>query len=47
MKRVADDLLPKPRVFHPWPEQRFAVKHPRWEPYAGKPLVRFSAGRAP
>jgi hypothetical protein len=31
---------------HPWPEQRFAVKHPRWEPYAGKPLVRFRAGGA-
>jgi hypothetical protein len=22
----------------------FAVKHPRWEPYAGKPHVRFWAG---
>jgi hypothetical protein len=22
----------------------FAVKHPRWEPYAAKPLVRFCAG---
>ena len=28
------------------PEQTFAVKHPRWEPYAGKPLVRFCAGGA-
>ena len=46
MKRLADDYLPKPRVLHPWPEQRFAVKHPRWEPYAGKPLVRFRAGGA-
>ena len=26
--------------------QRFAVKHPRWEPYAGKPHVRFCAGGA-
>ena len=26
------------------PEQRIAVKHPRWEPYAGKPHVRFCAG---
>ena len=25
---------------------RPAVKHPRWEPYAGKPHVRFYAGRA-
>ena len=24
----------------------FAVTHPRWEPYAGKPHVRFCAGRA-
>ena len=23
-----------------------AVTHPRWEPYAGKPLVRFCAGGA-
>ena len=21
----------KPRILHPWPQQRFAVKHPRWE----------------
>src|SRR6476646_6893650 len=26
--------------------KRFAVTHPRWEPYAGKPLVRFCAGGA-
>jgi RNA-directed DNA polymerase len=25
---------------------RFAVTHPRWEPYAGKPHVRFWAGGA-
>ena len=24
----------------------FAAKHPRWEPYAGKPHVRFCAGGA-
>ena len=29
MKRLADDWLPQPRILHPWPEQRFAVKHPR------------------
>ena len=46
MKRLADDFLPKPRILHPWPKQRFPVKHPRWEPYAGKPLVRFCAGGA-
>ena len=26
--------------------QTFAVTHPRWEPYAGKPHVRFCAGGA-
>jgi len=44
--RLADDYLPKPRILHPWPQQRFAVKHPRWEPYAGMPHVRFCAGGA-
>jgi hypothetical protein len=29
MGRLAADWLPKPRVLHPWPSQRFAVKHPR------------------
>ena len=29
MTRLIDDWLPKPRVLHPWPNQRFAVKHPR------------------
>ena len=24
--------------------KRFAVTHPRWEPYAGKPHVQFCAG---
>ena len=43
---LADQWLPKPRILHPWPNQRFAVKHPRWEPYAGKPHVRFCAGGA-
>jgi group II intron reverse transcriptase/maturase len=44
--RLVDDWIPKPRVLHPWPSVRFAVKHPRWEPYAGKPHVRFCAGGA-
>jgi group II intron reverse transcriptase/maturase len=44
--KIADDWLPKPRILHPWPNQRFAVKYPRWEPYAGKPPVRFCAGGA-
>ncbi len=46
IKRLADDWLPKPRILHPWPRERFAVKHPRWEPYAGIPPVRFCAGGA-
>jgi group II intron reverse transcriptase/maturase len=29
MAKLADDFLPKPRVLHPWPSVRFAVKHPR------------------
>ena len=43
---LADRWLPRPRITHPWPSERFAVKHPRWEPYAGKPPVRFCAGGA-
>lgn len=46
MGQLADHWLPKPRILHPWPNQRFAVKHPRWEPYAEKPLVRICAGGA-
>jgi RNA-directed DNA polymerase len=46
MGGLARDFLPSPRVLHPWPSDRFAVKHPRWEPYAGKPPVRFCAGGA-
>ena len=29
MTKIADAWLPQPRILHPWPEQRFAVKHPR------------------
>jgi len=46
MERLAERWLPKPRISHPWPSQRFRVKHPRWEPYAGIPPVRFCAGGA-
>jgi hypothetical protein len=28
------------------PNRRLVVSHPRWEPYAGKPHVRFCAGGA-
>ena len=43
---LAREWLPQPKILHPWPERRFAVKHPRWEPYAGIPPVRFCAGGA-
>ena len=29
MAKLAAEWLPPPRVLHPWPNQRFAVKHPR------------------
>ena len=46
MTALANEFLPRPKILHPWPERRFAVKHPRWEPYAGIPHVRFCAGGA-
>jgi hypothetical protein len=35
IEKLAADFLPKPRILHPWPSERFVVKHPRWEPDAG------------
>jgi group II intron reverse transcriptase/maturase len=29
MAKLADEFLPKPRILHPWPSARFAVRHPR------------------
>jgi hypothetical protein len=29
MKRLIEDWLPKPRILHPWPDKRFAVRYPR------------------
>ena len=29
MTKLTDSWLPPPRILHPWPDQRFAVKHPR------------------
>jgi RNA-directed DNA polymerase len=46
MTKLVHAWLPKPIILHPWPSARFAVTHPRWEPYAGKPHVRFCAGGA-
>jgi RNA-directed DNA polymerase len=46
MTQLADAWLPKPIILHPWPSDRYAVTHPRWEPYARKTHVRFCAGGA-
>jgi group II intron reverse transcriptase/maturase len=46
MNGIADRWLPRPRILHPWPNARFAVKHPRWEPYALIGHVRICAGGA-
>jgi group II intron reverse transcriptase/maturase len=46
MKKLADAWIPKARILHPWPNQRFAVTHPRWEPYAGKLHVRIWCSEA-
>lgn len=29
ISKLVDDMLPRPRILHPWPSVRFAVKHPR------------------
>ncbi len=34
MARLEAAFLPAPQILHPWPDQRFAVTHPRWEPGA-------------
>jgi RNA-directed DNA polymerase len=44
MRKLADEWLPKARILHPWPSERFAVKHPRWEPDARVGPVRICAG---
>ena len=46
MAKLVDDFLPKPLLRHPWPNERFAVRHPRWEPDARKTHVRICAGGA-
>jgi group II intron reverse transcriptase/maturase len=43
---IAGHWLPKPLIRHPWPNDRFAVRHPRWEPYALVGPVRICAGGA-
>jgi hypothetical protein len=44
--QLVDDFLPNPRILHPWPNVRFAVKHPRWEPSARIGPARICAGGA-
>ena len=46
MEKLADAWLPPPLILHRWPRERFAVRYPRWEPYAGKLHVRICAGGA-
>ena len=36
--------IPFPKTIHPYPEDRFYVKHPRQEPCAGMPLAGICAG---
>jgi len=42
--QLAAEFLPLPRILHPWPNARFAVTHPRWEPNARIGPVRICAG---
>jgi RNA-directed DNA polymerase len=44
MTVLQDRWLRKPRITPPWPEKRFAVKHPRREPGAGIPPAGICAG---
>ncbi len=46
MIRLAKRWLPEPSIRHPWPEIRFAVTHPRWEPGAVMRHAGFCAGGA-
>jgi RNA-directed DNA polymerase len=34
MARLSTNLLPKVRILHPWPSDRFFGRYPRWEPSA-------------
>jgi hypothetical protein len=44
--RLANRWLPPARIQHPWPDERFYVQDPRWEPSAVAPLARICAGAA-
>jgi hypothetical protein len=44
--KLVNDFLPRVRNLHPSPLDRFAVKHPRWEPSARIGPARICAGGA-
>jgi group II intron reverse transcriptase/maturase len=46
MTKIAAAWLPLPKILHPWPDLRFYVKHPRWEPSARIALAGICAGGA-
>ena len=46
MNRIIDAWMPPAVIRHPWPNQRFDVKHPRQEPSALAAHARICAGGA-
>ena len=46
MERIIDGWTPPAVIRHPWPSQRFDVKHPRREPSALAAHARICAGGA-
>jgi RNA-directed DNA polymerase len=46
IEHLAAEFLPKPRILHLWPDERFLVNHPRWKPSARIGPARFCAGGA-
>jgi hypothetical protein len=46
MERIVARWLPPARISHPWPQLRFLVKHPRWEPSALVAHARICPGGA-
>ena len=44
--KLANDFLPRACILHPWPQECFAVKNPRWEPSARMGPARLCAGGA-
>jgi len=43
---LAVTWLPGPKITHPWPQERFSVKHPRWKPGARTGPAGICAGGA-